>query len=235
MNYLRKQTLLIAGLAFMLSGCSSGMSAMDQAAQKAKMNEPSQKEENSKELEKEWSDFYKDKSIPIDDVLAEEQEVTDKSEQKLIVRDAYTDPDEFSAFVAHSLFTLRKGEMSAEQYLTFLTQFGSQYLLLEYQVGDDKEKDLQFTKTITKAMKEESNGVLAKYEPSIFISDNDNNLSGYVYVKYLENTGNSYTEQVYIKKEDKVWKINEIRKAPNVIFKGDGKVLEPSDEEGTER
>lgn len=227
-----KLVLPILTLLFVMSGCSND-TMFEKELNKAKSVsalEEKRKKTDEDQLE-DWKEFYSELDTQsVDETLSVYEILVESNNISFDIKDKYDNKDEFARFISHILFSLRRGELTPEKYLSFMNEFGSRYFKTSYRLGEDTDADLQFVKGITEALKQD-NLDLKSYQISKVTHDDDNQLKGTFYIMYVDSSGNKKYEQVHVSKEDGVWTLNEVRSSGPVKFKGDGEVLVPENSE----
>ncbi|MGG6447708.1 hypothetical protein [Pseudobacillus badius] len=228
----KKWLASMLAFSFLLSGCS-GSSMFEKELNQAKAEADTQPkvEKSPEEQLDDWKEFYSNlDSESMDETLAVYEKTVEQNDISFEVKDQYKDKDEFARLVAHILFSLRKGELNAEKYLSFMNDFGSKYYKTVFQLGEDQKADLEFAKNITEAIKQDGLDV-ASYQISKVIHEESNPLIGTFYIIYVQSNGKKTYEQAEVVKEEGIWKLNEVRNSGPVRFKGKGEVLVPTDSE----
>lgn len=211
----------------LLSGCS-GVSQLEKEAEKVgKSNGNSQKQEGSEEQQlEEWKDFYKDYEKPVEEALEKDPAINvETNRKKVTIKEHYYNENEFSIFVSDVLISLRKGQLKADKYLSFLKQYASDYYKSKYELGKNKTKDINFVQNIISLMKEDQKDIQA-YKTSNVMYHNGADYEGYFFIECTYNTGQKVYFRIDIEKDDDGWKMKDERIAYGVVFTENGKVLE---------
>ncbi|QXE03524.1 hypothetical protein [Terribacillus sp. DMT04] len=187
-----------------LVGCS------DSFVEKAKETQGKQVEDNETEdikSEQELENFYKEYEKPISDSLQEndldELEEIEKNES-VSKQINEKDPESFAQYVAAILFSFENGELKAEQYYEFLSNYGSDKVVAD--LPKDKHDGVHIFESIQELYKE-SNPAAKDYTLSK-LQYSQGKVEAYFYRKVLRDK----KEEFYITtivKEDGIWKFSD--------------------------
>lgn len=217
------KVILIVSLmgTILLEGCTS--THLDKTVENTKKASYEKRKQNHEltydEQVKEWERTYKSKE-DVNKILEENpyKDVRKYGELNYQVKESYTDPQEFANFASHVLYKFYRTQISAEDYLNFVYNYGSTYLKKNTTTGN-VEEDISVVKSIQKLIEPNARDY-ADYELSeVNFSEEDPNIA-YVYRKMYTVTGaEKYFQITLHKSKDNTWLLGEEEASPPVKFK----------------
>lgn len=195
---------LIASQVLVVSACSSG-GRLEKAAEKAAEQEEQTKAKEvtyEEQLER-WEKHYDQYEVSVEDAVeALEKEEVLTGSNSVVVKDSYNNPDELATYVGKVLFDFYKGEMTPEQYLTFINKFGSEDMKANNLTGNP-EDDVEIVKAIQEASATQTINY-AKYEISGAVIDESGD-EALVYRRIQLANGTFHFFKTVLKKEEGNW------------------------------
>lgn len=168
--------------------------------------------EEQEEKEKKVKDLYKDLEKPIDEVVeAVEKEKMKQVDTKVIEKEFYEDPNEFSKKVAKVLYEFTTGEMSSEGYYEFLKANASNSYIEQYL--PEKKEGLLFVKNVQSLLIQKTPELEDKYILTQ-VSINRTKTEGHFYRELTTVKGEKMYYISTIVKEDGVWKYQDDSPSP---------------------
>jgi hypothetical protein len=139
---------LLVSLTVALTGCGGAERLVQTAEEVAKNNSQNEEQEKGrqektyKEKVEEWKKMYsKYGEQTREETLKQidKKNVGPANTEEIVVKDAYTDPDELARFASDLLFNYYRGDIHAEDYVVFLEKYGSSDIKKQLLTGKHDE------------------------------------------------------------------------------------------------
>lgn len=207
---------------FTLTACGGADRLVKEAEKVTQENEVAQKseqEEREKDYEakvKEWQEMYAKYGEQTREETLEKiskRPVGPVNDDPIVVKEAYTEPDEFARFASDILFNFHRGDISAEDYVVFLENYGSENMKGLLLTGD-RDTDVNLMNSIQSRIRDQ--GIHYKsYEISKVQTVGK---TGVFYRKLITSTGLQEFYKTELTKKGDYWYIDNDELSDPVAF-----------------